>query len=362
MALSGSITGWFAHAPFLRRAALRRTLLATLLCLCALLTFYPERYRAASSLTPTDPTSLGLSGTLGQLGAVGSVFGNQTAVEVSLKVARSEYVRTRVAKQLGLPAKLGMSDTETHRWLDRHVDIRALRGGILQFEAKDRNAELARSLVAAYGEAVREQLATIARNQTGLKRQILERLVNQASDQLTKAQGAYDSFRLQTRYSSPQTAISAAGARIPELESLIRSKKVALETLRQFATDDNYRVRQLIVEIATLQTQLEDARSSSPQDKSSVGQVVAQSTKLERLRRDLDLAQNLYDNYKRFLQGTSVENLTSSANIRILEPAYIDTARQFNPLPLTLGIIILLFGLAIEFYLARPPVRHKGNV
>lgn len=351
-----SIVGTLASAPVLRRPGLRRAVLLALIALFALLAFFPERYRAASSLTPTDPASLGLSGTLGQLGAVGGVFGNQAAVEVSLKVARSEYVRSIVAKQLDLSRKLGKSAVDTHRWLDRKVDVRSLRGGIIQFEMKDRDPDFARAIVSAYGEAVREQLSVIARNQTAFKRKILVDLVESASARLSKAQTAYDSFRLQTRYSSPQAAIYAAGDRIPELEAIIRSKEVALAAARQFATDDNIRVRQAVAEIEALRGQLAAARSTSPAERSSVGAVVRQSTRVEKLRRELDLAQSLYDNYKRFLQGTSVEDLTSSANIRILEPAYIDTSRQVNILPAAIAVLLLLIGLAIEFYVARPPL------
>jgi uncharacterized protein involved in exopolysaccharide biosynthesis len=351
-----SITGTMATLPVLRRPWLRRTILFVLTAVCAILTLFPQEYRAAVSLTPTDPASLGLSSTLGQLGAVGNVFGNQAAVEVSLKVARSEYVRSIIAKQLDLPRVLGKTMLATHRWLDREVDVRALRGGIIQIETRQRDPEFAQRIVGAYGQALRAQLAIIARTQTTQKREILAQLVDDASERLARAQFAYDSFRLRTRYSSPQAAIYAAGDRIPELEATIRTKQVQLSAIRQFATDDNIRVRQIRAEIGALESQLAMARSTSPADRSSVGSVVRESTQVDKLRRELDVAQSLYDNYKRYLQGTSVEDLTSSANIRVLEPPFVDTARQFNTVPLVIGLVVVLLGLAIEFYRIRPPL------
>ncbi len=351
-----SIIGMVANAPLVRNALLRRTAVFAVVAACGVLTLFPEKYRAASSLTPTDPASLGLSGTLGQLGAVGSVFGNQAAVEVSMKVARSDYVRGVVVQKLGLDKRLRLSILDTHRWLDRKVDVSTLRGGIIEFEVKLRDPALARDIVRAYGEAVRAQLASISKTQTSYKRDILLQLVDDSNERLAKAQMAYDSFRLQTRYSSPQAAIYAAGDRIPELEALIRAKDVELNAARQFATDDNFTVRQRLAEMEALQRQLSEARSVSPQQQSSVGQVVRQSTQADKLRRDLDLAQGLYDNYKRYLQGTSVENLTSTANIRLLEPAYIDSERQYNWLALATGILVLILGLTIEIYLIRPPL------
>lgn len=355
-----SVVGRMADAPLIGTATFRRVVLIVLLAICALLSLFPERYRAAMSLTPADPSSLGLGGAVGQLGALNSVFGNQSAVEVSIKIAGSPGTDEKVVERLRLDQRLGKSKIKTERWLDDRVEIRAIRGGIIQFEIKLRDPDLGRDIVAAYGDVVREQLGVIARRQTAYKRKILADLVEQSNDRLARAQMAYNSFRLRTRYSSPAAAIAAVGDRIPTLEAAIKSKQVDLNTQRQFATDDNMQVRQILAEIEALRIQLAEVRSTSPIDPSSVGRVVKEDTEVERLRRDLDTAQGLYDNYKRFLQGTSVEDLTSTANVRILEPPYIDPERQVNMVPLLAGIIILLLGLAIEFYNLRPPVRRES--
>lgn len=352
------LVGLLARTSALGRPRNRRILIVVLLAICAALSLYPRQYRAAVSLTPSDPTSLGLSGTLGQLDAVNTVFGNQAAIEVSLKVARSLFVRQIVAQDLNLAKRLNMTPTEVDRWLDRSVTIRSLRGGILQFEMKSRNPALAKEVVGAFADAVRAQLGKIARRQTAYKREILVQLVQQASGRLDVAQAAYDNFRLQSRYSRPQAAIEAIGERIPMLEETLKAKEVQLSAARQFATDENMMVRQILAEMAALRAQLAQAKATRPTEPNSVGRVVRESTQVRKLERELNLAQSLYDNYKKFLQGTSVEDLTSTANVRVLEPAYVDTARQINLLPAMLGLMILLIGLAVEFYQLRPPVRR----
>src|SRR5688572_16356185 len=130
-----TITGTLVRIRGLDRPAYRRTIFAVLIAICVLLGFFPERHRAAVTLTPSDPTTLGLSGTLGQLGAINSVFGNQAAVEVALKVARSIYVRETAAQQLKLMERLDFdSPIQMHRWLNDEVHVRTLRGGMIQFE------------------------------------------------------------------------------------------------------------------------------------------------------------------------------------------------------------------------------------
>jgi tyrosine-protein kinase Etk/Wzc len=352
-----SIIGALSQSELLRRPGRRRSLLAVLVLICGLLTFYPERYRAAVTMTPTDPSSLGLSGALGQLGALNTVFGSQAAVEVALKIGRSTYARNVVIQRLDLVKRLNFRDeVEASRWLEKAVEIRSLRGGIVQIECLHKDPAFGKELVAAMAEAMRERLAEIARRQTAYKRDVLVKLVAEANDRLAEKEAEYNTFRLKTRYSDPGFAIGAIGERIPVLQAAIKAKEVELSAARQFATDDNMSVRQIVAEIGALKTQLAQFQALNPDQSNSIGRVVRQSTQAEKLERELALAKSLYYNYRRYLEGTSVEDLTSAANIRILEPPFVDTGRQINFVPMALGLLLVLLGLATEFYWMRPPL------
>ncbi len=359
MTYAASAVGRLTHMPILRDRWRRRGLILVLVALCGLLTLFPERQRAAMSLTPESPPSLGLSAGVGQLGALNSVFGNQSQVEVALKVANSAYVRDKVITGLKLEQKLGMSRIAAQRWLHRKVEVRSMRGGIIQIEMQSDDGDLARQIVGAYGEAVSGQMAAISRNQATFKRDVLVGLVADASERLEKAQADYDAFRTQTRYSQPIAAISAIGERIPVLEQMIKSREVELNAQRQFATDDNISVRQIVAQLDALRAQLAEAKSISPTQENSVGQVIGQSTRGERLRRDLLFAQLLYETYRRVAQGTTADEIVSPLNVRVLEPPYIDPVRQYNLGPAILGVLILTLGLAMEFYILRPPVGDR---
>ena len=355
-----TVVGTIARSRLFRSRWLGRTLLACAIAVFIYLGFFPERYRAAATLTPTDPASMGLSGALGQLGAINSVFGNQAAVEVALKVARSIYVRNLVIERMKLGQRLGMdSRVRLHRWLEREVTILTLRGGIIQFESLHRDSDLAQDLIANYAAATQERLAEINRRQTEYKRDVLLKLVTEASDRLAIARGAYDSFRLQSRYADPEQAMEAFGSRIPALQAAVKGKEVQLAAARQFATDENMSVQQILAELAALRSQLAQAEATGPEQNQSVGRVVRASTKAEKLQRELSIAQSLYDNYMRYLEGTSVEDLTSTASVRVLEPPFVDTARQVNYAPLAAALALMLLWASIEFYRMRPPVGDR---
>jgi capsule polysaccharide export protein KpsE/RkpR len=345
----------------LTRPGRRRAIIAVLVLICVLLALFPQRYRSAVTLAPSDPSALGLSGTLSQLGAASSVFGNQAAVEITVRVAKSVFVRDQVIDKLGLVKNHRFANKlEAERFLDREVEVRSLRGGLVQIETKQRDPAFAESLMRTVSDATRQRLAVINRQQTGYKRHVLEQLVAEAGERRDRAQSAYDTFRLQTRYSDPRAAIDAIGDRIPALQSAIKAKEVQLNAARQFATDDNMSVKQIAAEIDALRRQLTQQQALDPDKENSVGRVVEQSTISKKLERELLISQSLYESYTKYLQGTAVEDLTSNANLRLIEPAFIDTSRQIN-LPFALAaIIIILLGGAIEIYGFRPPLEARA--
>jgi uncharacterized protein involved in exopolysaccharide biosynthesis len=347
--------GTLTHVRLLQRFRVRASIFGILIAIALVFTFYPERYRAAVTLTPTDPQSLGLSGTLGQLGAINNVFGNQAAIEVALRIARSELARDYVIDKTHLGSRLHQNDrVKLHRWLEQKVTIRSLRGGIVLIEMQSEAPDLARDVVGTFADATQQRLADISRKQTAYKREILVQLVNDSSQRLSVAQGRYDSFRLRNRAPSPLTAVEAVSARIPQLEAAVKAKQVDLAAARQLYTDNNNIVRQLSAELGALQQQLGEVKATSAGDDSSVGRAVSASSQLFKLERDLNIARALYDSYLRYLQGTAVEDLTSTANIRILEPPFVDTERQLWTPGLALAAVLALLWAAIEFYRIRP--------
>ena len=352
-----SIVDNLSASRVLGRPWLRRIVLGILAAILAVLTLFPREYRAAVSLTPTDPSALGLSGALGQLGALTNVFGSQAAVEISLKVARSVEVRGLVIDRLGLMKGGRFENTmQAQRWLDREVEVRSLRGGILQFSTKMSDEALALNVVATLANATRDRLAQISQTQTAYKRHVLEQLVGEAGERYERAQAAYDAFRRQTRYSDPGTSIERIGERIPQIQAAIKAREVDLKAAEQFGTAQSFQVQQIQAEIAALQGQLRQAESLDSANPDSVNRVVVQSTQVEKLARELTIARSLYVSYQRFLEGTSVEDLASGANVRILEPAYIDPDWQFHTLPLALLALVLVGWATIELYQMRPPL------
>lgn len=355
-----SIVGNLAHLGFLARFRSRALVFGSTVALTGLLALFPERHLATSSFTPTDRDALGLAGTLGQLGAVGSVFGNQAAVEVALRIGNSDAVRDVVIAKASLAEQTkGESRITLQRYLRDKVVVRSLRGGIILIEMQDTDPDRASEIVSAYQTAIQEELGRVARRQTAYKRDVLKRLVKDASEELAVAEAAYDSFRLQNRYTDPRGRITSLGDRVNSLETAIRNKQIDLARASEIFTNRNLTIRQMEAELSALQAQLAQAKSVAPTDEQGVGELVQNSSKLYRLERDLETSKALYNSYLRYLRGTAVEDLTADANVRVLETPHVETKRQVWLPALALSIAILLLWLAIEAYRLRVPAGER---
>lgn len=352
-----SITGRLAGSKPLDRLRKRALLFGVPAAALLVFSAYPEKFRAEATLTPADPSTLGLSETLGQLGALNSVFGKQADVEVALRIGTSIYTRDKVIDKLGLEKRLDKKRIELHRWLEKKIVMRSLRGGIILIQMDLTDRKLAQDIVAAYTEATRVELAQITIRQTNYKREVLEKLVADAGLRLSKAQSEFDSFRLRYGYSDPGRSIQTLGAKVPSLRAAIDETDRRIAAASRMFTPDNITMIRLQAERDALQAQLNETLDSSPEIQTgTVGEAVNVSTKIFELERELNLSRSLYANYLRYLQGTTVEELTSTANIRLLEQPYVSTERQYRSPLVAAAIALILLWMAIEFYRLRPPL------
>lgn len=353
LSVVGQIALWKPLRTFWRRAVLFLVPIIIALIFAA----YPEKFRAEATLTPADPSTLGLSDTLGQLGALNSVFGKQADVEVALRIGTSIYTRQKVIEQLGLEKKLGKNNIATHRWLEDRLVMRSLRGGIILVQIDMTDAKLAQDIVRAFTLVIRNELAEITIRQTRYKRQILEKLVSDSGLRLSRAQSEYNEFRLKNGYGDPGRTVAIINDKVPSLRAEIEAADREIATASKMFTRDNVRMIEMVAARDALQQQLQQALSrGASTNTGTVGEAVSVSTKMFELDRELNLARSLYTNYLRYLEGTAVETLTSTANIRLLEQPYVSTERQYRWSLIALAIVLFLIWMAIEFYRLRPPV------
>ena len=234
-----SLIGSFAGLKSLDRLWKRALLFSVPMAVLVGLAAFPEKFRAEASLTPVDPSTLGLSSSLEQFGALNSVFGKQAAIEVALRIGKSVYTRDRVIRILSLERRLDMPKIKLHRWLENKIEIRALRGGIILIQMDYTDKKIAQEIVAAFTNSTRDELAKIQQGQTKYKKNLLEKLVAQSGLRLSRAQSEFDTFRLQNGYGDPALSFGAISSRIPGMRTAIEDLDRRIAAANKFLTPEN---------------------------------------------------------------------------------------------------------------------------
>lgn len=358
----GRVSQW----PLLADARRRRIASAVLILILAILTIFPRPYTALTTMTPADQTSGGLAAAAGTVGAFAGLVGSQQTVDVLLKLSRGVDIRRDVIRDLKLNERWGMDDERRMmRKLDRVITLRALRGSMIQVEAKTRDPEFSLQLVASYSKAMRARVGKLIREQTQFKRSVLKNRFADAVRRKQQADAAMAAFSRKYGMPSPDSALATAAGRLPSLRDQLREKESQLQVMREFQTDEGYQVQMALAEINEVKRQIQIAERSSGDSPESIDWVIKKRLQFDKLTRDVDYAQDLFDSYKRLIDGTAFEDLVSNGSLRVIEQPYLDPDFQFNLLPLLMlvGVIALVAGF--EFYLfdpARRPATRAQDV
>jgi capsule polysaccharide export protein KpsE/RkpR len=280
--------------------------------------------------------------------------GAKQPIDMYLAIGRSAEVEDAVIAQLKLAdpkSPAGMA--AARRKLERKVDVHTLTGGILEIETRTHDPAQSEKLTQAYVTAISDRIASLSREQTERKRDIVMQRFKEAADRVTKTQAALESFRLSHRLAEPQAELGSALSLRAGLQAQLQAKQVELNTLRQFQGPENPQLKAVEQEVANLQAQI--ARTATPAA-GAAGPNVAGLTQVSGeyldLYRDYLFAQALYEVYSRSSEEVAVETLAGETadDVQVLEASRLDADRKYNvPAVAALALVILL-ALFTELY------------
>ena len=347
-----------ARWEWFQRPLLRRLVFAIALAILALLAVFPLKYVGNVKLAPQDTSTAGLSSILSQLGGnYAALLGGHQPVEIDLAIGRSYDVQQDVARRIGLLR--GNDPVEIKRavqTMQKRAAVRALRAGILEVEVEGHDPDQTLRTAAAFASAMQDRLAALSRQQTAYKRKVLDERMREATDRLTRAEDAVTRFRQQNQLIAPEVQLSDAVAQQSRLRAQYQAVQVELAKAVRFAGEDSIQVKSIRTALAAIQAQIRSAdegarRSNGP----SAAGIAPKTLEFQRLNRELQFSQSLYEAYARYIEGAAIENLTADFNMQIIEPAFLEPGLKFNSIPLALLVLVGLLAVASEFLVFRPP-------
>jgi tyrosine-protein kinase Etk/Wzc len=343
---------WFQR-PWLRRFIFGLAIFVTLL-----LAIFPLKYVGNVKLAPQDTSTAGLSSVLSQLGGnYAALLGGHQPVEIDLAIGRSFDVQQDVARRTGLlhgndPAEVKRAVQE----MEKRATVRALRAGILEIEVEGHDPDLTLRTAAAFASAMQDRLAALSRQQTAYKRRVLDERMQQATERLTRAEDAVTRFRQENKLIAPETQLSDAVAQQSRLRAQYQAVQVELAKAVRFAGEDSVQVKSIRTALGAIQAQVRDADLAARRGTGmSAAGIAPKALEFQRLNRELQFAQALYESYTRYLEGAAIENLTADFNMQIIEPAFLEPGVKFNAVPLALLVLLVLLAIGSEFFVFRPP-------
>jgi hypothetical protein len=329
---------------------------------CAILIVFPRPYLARAKIVPQDTSATAASTTslLGALGtgaqSIGSLLtGGRPSNDLYLIIGRSDSVANDVIKSLNWvgPGRRFSSYRDAKLFLDRHVDVHLLLGGVMEIETKLYDPEDARAITSAYASALSRQLASFGRQIILNKQRIVARRFTDARDRVARAETALDAFRRANNLAEPEQQLGSELAQRAALEAQLQAKQVELQTLSQFRAPDSNEIASIRSDMQGLRAQI--ARTARPATSASgpnVAGLTVLSLRYLNLFRELKFQQSIYDVYQRSSEQVEVEALASesASYIQVIDPAYLEPARQFNTWAIAAFLVIVLTAAFTEWY------------
>jgi hypothetical protein len=346
--------------PWFRRPWIRRGLFAGAAVIAALLCLWPEHYLAEADLLPED-SSGGLSAALSQgtgsaLINLGSLIGNKQPVEADLTIARSEAVLLGTIHRLrpALNRRYG-SDIQAARRIRNKIMIASIRGSVLQITVQDHDPAFAQALAAATAQSIQARLAELKLAQTEERRGVAINRMADATRRLAESQRALQQFREAHHLAEPVQQLGVAVGLLASIQAQVQAKQIEISTLEKFTTHDNIRFQTAQAELKSLQGQANKAKSIAYPNISSPEWLASQGADYFNLYRDEREAEILYEVYRKYVEQVTIDTLTSSQNMFLMQPAFVHPERQYNTAAVALLALLIVTAATLEFYILAPP-------
>ncbi len=349
----------------------RRLLYLIAAIVFAIFSIFPRPYTARAKLLPQDSSSAGLSQLLtslsGQLSAFANLLGNgRPPHELYLIIGRGDKTMQGVIQKLKLVGPNARYQTieEAKLALIKQMDIHLLLGGVLEVQSKTHDPAESLRLTEAFISEISQNVAGLGRTTIASKRKIVNRRTAEARTQVQDAERALSNFRRENRLADAESQLGGELSLRAQIQGKLQAKQLELNTVRQYATADNFQLATVQSEVAALQAQL--ARASVPASTTNGPNAFGLSTisgQYFDLYRDYRFAQAVYDVYARANEQVSVEELVAeqATYIQMVEPTHLDAERSYNNWAIGMLVLLALMVVFTELYAPATGLRWPAG-
>jgi uncharacterized protein involved in exopolysaccharide biosynthesis len=295
---------------------------------------------------------------LASLAGGSSLLKNPADMYVALITSRT--VEDAIIQRFGLMAEYHekrMSDARKELE-KRTTAVAGAKDGLIRLSVEDRDPKRASDLANSYVEEFRKLSATLAITEAARRRLFFQQQLEQARDELTKAEEAMR----ETQQSTGVLQIDSQARSLIESAAILRgqvvAKQVQIQSMRSFAAEDNPALILAKQELAALEAQLERVAGSQPDNGSdlilSKGRVTGAGLEYLRRLRDLKYNETVFELLAKQFEIAKLDEAREGSIVQVVDSAVVPDKRSSpHRLLIIIGTITFSFFVACFWAVMR---------
>lgn len=309
----------------------------------------PNVYKANAKLLPPQQAQSGASALLSQLGGAAGVLagsaGLKNPTDLYIGMLKSRTVADKLIAKFDLQ-KVYDEDTmeRTRTVLGNNTTIVAGKEGLISIEVEDENKKLTAQLANAYVGELVSLTKVLAVTEASQRRVFFERQLEQAKDNLAKAEGALKGALDTHGVISVDADSRAIVETVGRLRARISAKDIEISAMKAFVTTNNPEYKRVQEELSSLRAELSKLENGRPAVAGDTETDSGKQVGLENIKilRDVKYYQMLYELLAKQYEAARLDEAKDTALIQVLDPA-IDPERKFKPRRSVLILLSTIF-------------------
>src|SRR3954469_20430103 len=295
----------------------------------------PNRYTATTKILPPQQSQSASSmlltqlagGAMGPLAALaGSGLGLKNPSDIYLGILKSRTIEDAlVAKFELMRVYRDKRVSEARKDLEKASDIITQKEGLISISVEDKDPKRAAALTNAYVAELRSVTQHLAISEASQRRLFFEQQVQQAKDDLSRAEVALKETQQKTGMIQIDSQAKAIIEAVGHLQAQVAAKEVQLQAMRSFATDQNPDTILAQQQLAALRTQL--SKLENQQGTTIEGDPVVSTGKipgagLEYVRkfRDMKYYETIFELLAKQYEAAKIDEAREAAVIQVVDP------------------------------------------
>lgn len=296
----------------------------------------PEKFVATVVLMPPQSSTSLASAKLAQLSSMSALVGGQLGVknqnDMYVSMLKSVSVENALIKKYSLSAQYhNKTLIGTRVALERNVLINGDgKDGLISISVTDRNPQRSAELANGYVGIFQEFLGRLAISEAAQRSLFYEKQLDLSKARLADAEDAFKNVEAKTGIVSVDMQTRASVEAAASLQAQIAAQEVAIQSMRNFATENNAQLQQAEQVAQGLQDQLAKLGGSQIQDGLIVpkGAIPQSSLEYARKLRDLKFAETLYEAIARQYEFAKIDEAHEGDMFQVVDPATVPEKRS----------------------------------